>query len=409
MADTPIVSFNAHITEWRDKIKAIDTVDDLKKVINEALEQLNAILRFSKVDKLTGDFGVFFDALLELKAGVANHGQMVKVESLLSVEMHIVDYTIKDIWQALYRKVIDLPEIKERERVIGQEIRYQKIMDEKKRGNIRAAMSTGELMANDAFREIISNIKAGNPSIKTIAKWLDFVRMHLKLSARASTTNKKRPASLFVYLPTDEKKPSGSELSRIITQIAKLESEEKDKGKNILQQAAQLLVDFAKRDDCPGSVKTQIEELVGHIRHVQVVDRYKPSFPEEARILELFEQVIAASKEAKISVVHQTIVIWLEAGIAQIGNVRTSKGGLFDEDKEVVANLREFKGKMEAAHRLITITQLGLDEENPEPIKMISTHLSELAAYKGCPEKLKDQIGEVVRDLAKAFPARPEP
>ena len=408
MTDIPILSFAE--VGCLNKIMAINTVDDLKQVINEALEQLNAILRLSRVDKFTGDFAILFDALLKLKERVESHWHTLKTlseEPLLSVESRIVDETSRLIWSNLYRRARSLPEMKERVRAIDQEIRYRKLMDEKKASNPRAYVDTGELMANDVFREIISNIKAGNPSIKKIVKWLDFVKMHLKLSARASTTNKKRSASLFVHLPADEKKLSESELSRVITQIAKLGSEEKDK--DVLKQVAQLLVDFAKRDDCPGPVKIQIEELVGHIRHIQVVDRYNPSSLEEARMLELFEKVITASKEVKVSAVHQAIVTWLEVGISQMPVPKTSKGGLFDEEKEVVAKLRELKGKMETVHRLITITQLGLDEKDPGPIKTISRHLLELAAYEGCPEKLKDQIGEVVRGLAKAFPAGPAP
>ena len=416
MTDIPILSFSD--TTLPGKILLINTVDDLKKMINEALEQLNAILRLSRVDKLTGDLGILFGALLTLKARVEDRWQMLDGEPLLSVASQIGDLTTKSIWHKLYRQARSLPEIKRRKSDIKME---QKRKEEREKPKIitRADVDAAESWADHQFREITINIKANHPSVLPgkIVNWLLAVRRHLGLSAEASAKFVHLPSKIFTaslfgnppaFENSVEMKLSRSviELWKIIGQIEKLGSEEKDKEKDVLKQVAQLLVDFAKRDDCPLPIKDQIEELVGHIK---AVDRYKPSSLEETRMLELFGKVITASKEAKVSAVHQAIVTWLEVGISQMPVPKTSKGGLFDENKEVVANLRELKGKMETAHRLITITQLGLDEGNPEPIKTISRHLSELAEFQGCPEKLRDQIGEVVRDLAKAFPAGPTP
>ena len=415
MTDIPILSFFGK--EWLDKVMISNTVNDLKQVINETLEQLNAILRLSRVDEFTGDLGILFDALLKLKARVEGRKQMLGWDSFLPVASQIEDPEYGFIWSQLYGKLRSLPEIKESERDLKMALkRMEKRKEAKPEIITRADVDGSESTANNKFREITINVEANHPSVlpEKIAKWLYYVGVHLRLSAQADAKYVPLPSKIFtasLFGPSPfEKKPSVSEsmlneLSSVRIRIEKLEPEAKNKEKDVLKQVAQLLVDFAKRDDCPLPIKDQIEELVGHIK---AVDRYKPSSLEETRMLELFGKVIAASKEVKVSAVHEAIVTWLEVGISQM-HVPKTKGGLFNEDKEVVANLRELKGKMETAHRLITMTQLGLDEKNPEPIKTISRHLSELAEFQGCPEKLRDQIGEVVRDLAKTFPAIPTP
>lgn len=404
MSDPPIQSFN-HLEYWKKRIDKVDSVNDLKHVIEDASAQILSLLILTSgyIPSING-LRLLQRFLFNLKSTIDTPGSLLSqnpnINLIPETDQNINLYSLVLIrfWNALYEKAKQIPELLAEEQATG-------IVEYK---DYRVTTWLGE--AEDITKRLFERINTKEQPIVSLVKMVEWLKAAERFQQLHDDKSKKsfltQPIAsfmtMFKTLP-----PSGevTDLVKIRDQIEKLLSQSKDKQIAGLGGICVLLTNFANKEGCPKALASQMKELVPQFSKQEAKEHKKNLTEEEAQLFKLFQDVIAKGSESKN---NKPILVAINAWL-EIANAQTpipAEQGIFSE-KEQASQIKDFKRGIATTRQWLRVSQDAIDMDDSHWIKDINERLLELVMHQGCPKRLADQMKDITSFLAKHIPKGP--